>query len=371
MVGGTALFQQRRDGVYIVDAAAPHPPLVWTSAAHNRVSAGRAGWGRRSGAASAERGASAFFRAERLAITSDKVDGAMELDAVDDDLDLVAFLDLSDCASGKGFGRDVADAGSGGDAAEARVSEHGDVMAERKRLECRGDLVDLLHAGSGGSAADEDDDVSGGDATLFDGEDGGFFGDENPRRAEVPVLAVFIDEAGIDGCALDDRAFGREIADGKADGRSEAALAGAVGRHDDVVGVDSVLIVQVFSKLLAARALLHQSRHASNVSPVTVVTLVSSRPARRRCSMTSGIPPARKTWTVAKFCGPLGSASTRRGTWRFTCVQSATVGRGRPAAWAMAGRWSSRFVEPPMAACTTMAFWTEAEVRMPDVPRRS
>src|SRR5580704_14350862 len=114
----------------------------------------------------------------------------MEIDAVDYDLDLIAFLDLSDCASGKGFGRDVADAGSGRDAAEARVGEDGDVSAERKRLERRGDLVDLFHAGSGGPAADEDDDVSGGDAALLDGEDGCFLCDENPGRAEVSVLAI-------------------------------------------------------------------------------------------------------------------------------------------------------------------------------------
>ena len=54
---------------------------------------------------------------------------------------------------------------------------------------------------------------------------------------------------------------------------------------------------------------------------------MSSRPARRRCSITSGTPPARKTWTVAKLRGPLGSASTRRGTRRLMSAQSAAVGR--------------------------------------------
>ncbi len=94
----------------------------------------------------------------------------------------------------------------------------------------------------------------------------------------------------------------------------------------------------------------HQSRHAPSVSPETVVTLVSSKPTRRRWSITSGTPPARKTCTVAKFLGPLGRASTRRGTWRLTSAQSAAVGRFNPAAKAMAGRCSSRFVEPPKAA---------------------
>jgi hypothetical protein len=58
----------------------------------------------------------------------------------------------------------------------------------------------------------------------------------------------------------------------------------------------------------------HQSRQVSSVAPATVFPLVSRRPARRRCSMTSGVPPARKTCTVEKFVGPFGSASTSRGT---------------------------------------------------------
>ena len=68
--------------------------------------------------------------------------------------------------------------------------------------------------------------------------------------------------------------------------------------------------------------------------------------------MTSGTPPARKTRTVGWPTGPLGRTSTRRGTWRLTAIQSSTVGRRRPAEWAMAGMCNSRFVEPPNAAWT-------------------
>lgn len=57
--------------------------------------------------------------------------------------------------------------------------------------------------------------------------------------------------------------------------------------------------------------------------------------------------------------GPFGSTLTRRGTIRFTRFQSSTVGTFSPAAWAMAGRCSSRFVEPPKAACSTIAFWID------------
>ena len=89
--------------------------------------------------------------------------------------------------------------------------------------------------------------------------------------------------------------------------------------------------------------------------------------------MTSGTPPARKTCTVVNERGPLGSASTRRGTRRLMAVQSAAVGRRRPAACATAGRCRIRLVEPPKAACTTMALRTEASVRMSRIfrPRAS
>jgi hypothetical protein len=63
--------------------------------------------------------------------------------------------------------------------------------------------------------------------------------------------------------------------------------------------------------------------------------------------MTSGTPPARKTWTVLKERGPFGDASTRRGTFRLTVVQSSIEGRFKPALNAMAGKCSRRFVDPP------------------------
>ncbi len=46
--------------------------------------------------------------------------------------------------------------------------------------------------------------------------------------------------------------------------------------------------------------------------PRLVDALPSSKPKRRRCNITSGTPPARKTRIVG--CGPFGNASTKRGT---------------------------------------------------------
>ena len=80
--------------------------------------------------------------------------------------------------------------------------------------------------------------------------------------------------------------------------------------------------------------------------------------------MTSGTPPAMNTWAVAKPRGPFGSASTSRGVARLIRIQSSTVGGFSPAAAAIAGMCSSRFVEPPNAACTSIAFSTAAAVRI-------
>ena len=57
-------------------------------------------------------------------------------------------------------GRNVADAGAGGDAAETRVGEHRDVLAEIQMLQRGGDLIDLLHARAHRAAADQHDDVA-------------------------------------------------------------------------------------------------------------------------------------------------------------------------------------------------------------------
>ena len=108
----------------------------------------------------------------------------------------------------------------------------------------------------------------------------------------------------------------------------------------------------------------HQSSVLSSVSPVAVMTSPCSSPIRRRCSITSGTPPAMNTCTVGCPRGPFGSASTRRGVARFTRLQSDTVGRASPAACAMAGMCSSRFVDPPNAACTSIAFSMACGVRI-------
>ena len=80
------------------------------------------------------------------------------------------------------------------------------------------------------------------DLAALDGLDGGFFCDEDSGGAGVAIDAVFANDGGVDGGALDDGTLGREIADGEANGRGESALAGTIGGHDHVVGIDAVSI---------------------------------------------------------------------------------------------------------------------------------
>ena len=142
----------------------------------------------------------------------------------------------------------------------------------------------------------------------------------------------------VDRRALDDAAVRREVADGEADRRRQPLRAGALRRADHVVGVDAVRSRRRARSAVPALARPPTRRAARpSVRPPTVRAPPSSRPSRRRWSITSGTPPARKTRTVGWLTGPLGRASTRRGTARFTARQSSTVGRGRPAACAIGG----------------------------------
>ena len=105
----------------------------------------------------------------------------------------------------------------------------------------------------------------------------------------------------------------------------QPARARGVGAHDHVVGIDAV----------GARAAARAPRGAGRSPPTSRAPRPASRrsrsarrrcsrPMRRRCSITSGTPPARNTCTVGWLRGPLGSASTSRGVARLMRVQSST-----------------------------------------------
>ena len=105
---------------------------------------------------------------------------------------------LADRAAGQRLGADVADAGAGRDAGEARVGDHRDVLAPGQVLERGGDLVDLLHARAQRPAADQHEDVARpgrAPALALDGRDGVALAGEDARRAGLAVDAVGIDHA--------------------------------------------------------------------------------------------------------------------------------------------------------------------------------
>ena len=106
------------------------------------------------------------------------------------------------------------------------------------------------------------------------------------------------------------------------------------------------------------------------------ITLASSTPANvtTSASLLGGVAFNGRTiggtggleFTTAATNGDLGATgaslalwvypySTMRGTLRLIRSQSSTVGMRKPAACAMAGTCRTRLVEPPTAACATMA----------------
>src|SRR5439155_10141528 len=107
-----------RDDVRIEHAATPSPAARVLQCGPQAARGGQRGIGRQVVAQRARRQyARTFFRAS----IDDEVYRALQFDPVNDDLDLVAFLDLAQRSACQSFRRDVADAGAGGNAAEARV----------------------------------------------------------------------------------------------------------------------------------------------------------------------------------------------------------------------------------------------------------
>ena len=165
-------------------------------------------------------------------------------------------MDSADGSAGEGFGSDVSDACTGGYAGESGVGDECDVLAVGEVFECCSDLVDLFHAGAEGAAASEDHDVASFDLERLvaglDGSGGVAFGGEDAGVAGVAVDAVVIDDCWVDCGGLDDGAFWRKVAGGECDGAGEAFGFGAVGGHDDVVGIDAVDVSEVVAHVLSA-----------------------------------------------------------------------------------------------------------------------
>src|SRR5208337_145740 len=206
-----------------------------------------------------------LFCAEYLIRISHEMKSASERFTIDHDFDPVAFPNLADRSASKRLGRYMPDAGSGGDATEARIGQYGNVLAVGKLLERRSDLIDLLHARACGSAANKDNHIAVRDLTALDGLDRRCLRDENSGWTKMPVDIVLVDERRIDRGTLDDRALRREIAHRKADGRSKPSGPDATWRHDHIAGIDAVLLLQ---------------EPAQFETPWTVLPPIETRPER-------------------------------------------------------------------------------------------
>src|SRR5206468_6123423 len=102
--------------------------------------------------------------------------------------DQVALEDAADGPARQRLGPDVADARARGDSGEAGVRDHRHFLAPREMLERGCDLVDLLHPGAQGAAADQDQNVARLETTrplALDGRDGVALPPEAPRRARL------------------------------------------------------------------------------------------------------------------------------------------------------------------------------------------
>ncbi len=143
--------QPRNDGICVIDASTPDAAGSGDESGPEARVVGQRGVRLEIGARRARcqfpRGELARGRAVGVAFGK-KIDSSSELVTVDDDADAVTVSEASNGSAGEGFRADVADAGSGGDAAETGVGEDGDVFAVRQLTQRGGDLVDLLHAGT-------------------------------------------------------------------------------------------------------------------------------------------------------------------------------------------------------------------------------
>src|SRR5205085_2847082 len=100
------------------------------------------------------------------------------------------------------------------------------VLAEGQMLEGGGDLVDLFHSRAQRRPADQHEHVARLDAIRSPALDRGdrvTLLREHASRTSFSVDAVRVDDRRIDRRALDDGAFGREIAPRKRDGARESA----------------------------------------------------------------------------------------------------------------------------------------------------
>ena len=122
----------------------------------------------------------------------------------------------------------MANARAGRNAGKTRVSHKRDMFAEWKVLECGGQLIGFFHTGPHGATADQHNDVTGIDRSLFDCCHGLAFAHKNARGTFLAINSVGINNARINRRALHNRTFGRQIATWKSYGTCQATCVRAI-----------------------------------------------------------------------------------------------------------------------------------------------
>ncbi len=100
---------------------------------------------------------------------------------------------------------------------------------------------------------------------------------------------------------------------------------------------------------------------SATVFPVMVSAPPCRRPRSRSIRITCGTPPT--WWNSVVTKRPDGLRSHRTGTFARIASKSSRES-GTSAAWAIAMRWSTAFVEPPIAITTAIAFSNASRVRI-------
>ena len=108
-------------------------------------------------------------------------------------------------------------------------------------------MIGFLHARAHRPDAGQHQHIAAADAALFDRGHRGLFADENARRALHVINALRIHDARINRSGFDHRTFRRQIAARENQSAAHAPRPGLLGREDDFIGADPVLLLEQFA----------------------------------------------------------------------------------------------------------------------------
>ncbi len=191
-------------------------------------------------------------------------------------------------------------------AAEACIGEHRDMLAVRQSFQRGCHLINLLHAGALGPAADQHNHIAVTDDAALDCLDRGCFRNEYARGTAMPKDSLPIHKRRINCRALDNRALGRKIANRETHRRREAALPGTIPAHNHIVRIDAVQLLQLLPYRTATFAVFppvetRTQRLAAHSSHALI-----QKPGRTQCQHHLGYASGKKHLHGCKTARPVG-----------------------------------------------------------------